>query len=267
MSRVERHKSEYSKADRAAVENIRPSEDPGDIGFEYGKNGADDARRSSGSARGADVEVHRKGRAARNKAEAENDTMGILDQTEEQKALSRKEARAMGDGKPEFHGNRVIGWFIRFIGTVILILAVVACIGLYAPHYAGIEQYAVDNVSMEPSISVGSMVYTAQTEPSTLETGDIIVFTGKSGGSPVAHRIVENRIADGVVITKGDANAQNDPDPVAYSDILGKKVLSVPMLGYLAAPMDTIMGKVAMGLVVFGALLLTVIGSRIRKGR
>ena len=28
MSRVERHKNEYSKADREAVENLKPSDDP-----------------------------------------------------------------------------------------------------------------------------------------------------------------------------------------------------------------------------------------------
>ena len=36
MSRVERHKSEYSKADREAVENIKPSDDPKDLDFTYG---------------------------------------------------------------------------------------------------------------------------------------------------------------------------------------------------------------------------------------
>ena len=267
MSRVERHKNEYSKADRAAVENIRPSEDPADISFAYGKNGNNAAGETSGKTGGADVEVQRKGRAARRKAEAQNAEMGILDQTDEQKARSRKEARAMGDGKPELHINRFFGWLIRFIGTIILIVAIVAGIALFAPRYAGIEQYPVDNESMEPAISEGSMVYTAQIEPATLSEGDIVVFVSKENGdTPVAHRVVENHIAEGVIITKGDANAQNDPAPVAYSDILGKKMLCVPMLGYLAAPMNTLMGKIALGLVTFGALLLMIIGGRIRKG-
>ena len=119
---------------------------------------------------------------------------------------------------------------------------------------------------MAPAISVGSMIYTAQTEPSTLEAGNIIVYKGgESDGSPVTSRVVENRLADGEVITKGDANPQNDPSPVKYTDILGKKVLSVPMLGYIAAPMATIFGKVAMGLVIIGAYILTVIGARLRR--
>ena len=263
MSRVERHKNEYSKADRQAVENIKPSEDPADISFAYGKKDAAPAD----AKKGADVEVHRKGRAARGKADAVRDDMGILDQTEEQKARSRKEARAMGDGKPEFHGKRVLGGFIGFVGTVILIAAIAVCLALFVPHYAGIDRYAVNNSNMAPAISEGSMVYASQTDPSTLSEGDIIVFVSKdTGNAPAPHRVVENRLAEGEVVTKGDANNQNDPDPVAYSDILGKKVISVPMLGYLAAPMDTVMGKAAIGLVILGAYLLTVIGAKIRKG-
>ena len=265
MSRVERHKNEYSKADRKAVEDLKPSEDPADISFKYGKKETE-AESEAFVKRGTDTEVHRKGRAARGRAD-ENADMGVLDQTDEEKARARKEARAMGDGRPEFHGNRVLGGFIKFIGTIILLAAVIACLALFVPHYAGIDRYAVSNGSMEPSISEGSIIYTAQTEPSTLSEGDVIVFRSKdSDGTPVVHRVAENRIADGEVITKGDADKQNNPDPVLYSDILGKKVISVPMLGYLAAPMDTVMGKVAMGLVIIGAYLLTVIGSRIRKG-
>ena len=263
MSRVERHKNEYSKADRQAVENIKPSEDPADISFAYGKKDAEPA----GAKKGADVEVRRKGRAARGKADSANAEMGILDQTEEQKARSRKEARAMGDGRPEFRGKKVLGGVIGFVGTVILIAAIAACLALFVPHYAGIDRYAVDSGNMEPAISKGSMIYASQTDPSTLSEGDIILFVSKdTGNAPAPHRVVENRLAEGEVVTKGDANKQNDPDPVAYSDILGKKVVSVPLLGYLAAPMDTVTGKAAIGIVILGAYLLTVIGSRIRKG-
>ena len=134
------------------------------------------------------------------------------------------------------------------------------------PRFAGIGQYAVKDGGMEPAIPAGSMVYSAQVEPSTLSQGDVIVFyANETGSNPVTHRVVENKIADGNVITKGDANAQNDPEPVPYSNIIGKKVISVPMLGYLAAPMESMLGKVAMGLVIIGAYLLTVIGSKMRK--
>lgn len=215
MSRVERHKDEYAKADREAIQ--------------------------SGS-------------------------LGGWDQTEEEKRRARKEARAMGDGRPEFHGGRAFGKLLSFIGTLLLIVAIVACLGLTVPRYLGIEQYVVISGSMEPAIPVGSMVYSGQTDPSTLAAGDIIVFGDTEGGSvPVTHRIVENHIAEGEVITKGDANAQNDLNPVPYANILGKVQLHIPMLGFIAAPLGSIAGKVAMGCVIVAAYLLTIVGRNLKK--
>lgn len=246
MSRVERHKDEYAKADREALESSRS------------------AAREVVSQPGASG---RTGRAARNAAEAgQAESLGGWDQTEEEKRRARKEARAMGDGRPEFHGGRALGKLLSFIGTLLLIVAIAACLGLTVPRFAGIEQYVVVSGSMEPAVPVGSMVYSGQTDPSTLEAGDIIVFGSTDGGSvPVTHRVVENRIAEGEVITKGDANPENDLNPVPYSDILGKVQLHIPMLGYIAAPLASIAGKVAMGCVIIAAYLLTVVGGNLKK--
>ena len=117
MSRVERHKNEYSKADREAVENLKPSDDPKDLDFKYGNKDAGHAAAD----RKRTEKAEPKGRRAK-KAQAQDEDLGIWDQTEEEKKKSRQEARAMGDGRPEFHGGRVLGRLIGFIGTVILII-------------------------------------------------------------------------------------------------------------------------------------------------
>lgn len=239
MSRVERHKDEYAREDRLAVESGRAS-----VGVTDASGG--------------------RGRAARNSSADREGDLGVWDQTEEEKKKARREARAMNDGKPEFHGGRVFGKLISAIGTILLVVAIIACLGLSVPRFAGIEQYVVISGSMEPAIPVGSMVYSAQTDPSTLEAGDIIVFySNEAGSTPVTHRVVENHVADGEIITKGDANAQNDMSPVVYANVLGKLVLHVPMLGYIAAPLGTMTGKIAMGCVILAAYLLTVVGSKL----
>lgn len=232
MSRVERHKEEYARNERLALEESRQAE----------------------SRRAADA------------VKDQSEEHGIWDQTEEEKKRSRKEARKMRDGKPEFHGGRAFGRLISTIGTIILIVAIVACLGLTVPRFAGIDQYVVVSGSMEPEIPVGSMVYSAQTDPSTLEAGDVIVFnTDEADGTPVTHRVVENHVADGEVITKGDANEQNDLSPVVYANILGKLVLHIPVLGFVAAPLGTLPGKIAMGCVIIAAYILTVIGGRLSR--
>ena len=208
------------------------------------------------------------GRAERKQAaKASADSgLGPLEQTEEEKRRARQEAIAMGDGRPKFNGARFFGKLISFVGTLILIAAIIACLGLTIPRFAGIDQYVVISGSMEPAIPVGSMVYSAQTDPSTLSAGDIIVFYSNEGGdTPVTHRVVENHIADGEVITKGDANAQNDLSPIIYTNIIGKVVLHVPMLGYIASPMASLPGKIAMGCVIVAAYILTVVGGRMGR--
>lgn len=228
MSRVERHKEEYARAEREALEESR-------------------------AARNATVQDA-------------GEEHGIWDQTEEQKRRARREAKAMGDGRPEFHGGRALGKFLSFIGTLLLILAIAACLGLTVPRFAGIEQYVVVSGSMEPAIPVGSMVYSGQTDPSTLAAGDIIVFYSSEGGdTPVTHRVVENHIAEGEVVTKGDANEQNDLSPIIYSNILGKVQLHIPMLGFIAAPLATVPGKIAMGCVIVAAYLLTAVGRKLKR--
>ena len=251
MSRVDRHKNEYSRQDREALEKAGRAAEPVSENIK------------------AEPVINTKpagGRAARNNTEKAGDDLGIWDQTEEEKKRARKEARAMRDGKPEFHGGRAFGRFLNFIGTLILIVTIVACLGLSVPRFAGIDQFVVVSGSMEPEIPVGSMVYAAQTEPSTLEPGDVIVFyNSNEANTPVTHRVVENHVADGEIITKGDANDQNDFTPVVYSNIVGKMVMHIPMLGYIAAPVATMAGKIAIGCVILAAYLLTVVGGKLKS--
>lgn len=81
--------------------------------------------------------------------------------------------------------------------------------------------------SMEPAIPVGSIVITK--EQSSYEMEDIISFQEK--GSIITHRII--RIDRERYITKGDANNVADTEEVQQKQILGKVILTIPLLGYL----------------------------------
>lgn len=78
----------------------------------------------------------------------------------------------------------------------------------------GYEIYNVVSGSMEPEIPVGSVIYVKAVSPETVEEGDIIAFT--SGVSVISHRVVSNQTVEGKFTTKGDANAENDMNPVGY---------------------------------------------------
>ena len=47
----------------------------------------------------------------------------------------------------------------------------------------------------------------------------------------ITHRVVSNSSAMGEFITKGDANEENDMNPVTYNQYMGKMVRSIPKIG------------------------------------
>ena len=169
------------------------------------------------------------------------------------------------------------GKFLNFIGTVIMLAAIVISLALALPSLTGLKSFVVVSGSMEPEIPVGSMVYSKEVNPKTLQPGDVIVFyttnaimNGATDGAandviPVTHRVVENNTETGEIITKGDANENNDLSPVMYNNVVGIVVKHVPKFGYIASPIATTTGKIAMVMIILAGYLLTEVGSRLRK--
>lgn len=153
---------------------------------------------------------------------------------------------------------------LNFIGTAIIIILIVLCLSLIVPKVFGISSYTVLTGSMEPAVPVGSAVYAKAVEPSTLETGDIVVFYDGRSELPVTHRVVENQTEDAQLITKGDANDSADIAPIPYQNIIGKVVLHIPVLGRLLALLGTLMGKAAALAFILGGFLLCEVSRRMR---
>ena len=167
-----------------------------------------------------------------------------------------------------------LGKFLNFLGSLILWAAILLCLVLAAPRLAGIKTYVVISGSMEPAIPVGSMVYSKEVDPKTLETGDVIVFysgnpvqgdAGTGDMIPVTHRVVLNDTTAGEITTKGDANEQNDISKVTYLNVEGNVIFHITKLGFLAAPLSSVTGKIAVALIILAGYLLTEVGSSIRK--
>ena len=181
--------------------------------------------------------------------------------------------RAGAQSSKKKHKGRVtpFGKFLNFFGTLIMLAAILLCLVLIVPRYAGIQSYVVVSGSMEPAIPVGSMVYAKETTPATLKTGDVIVFYNTRNHSddgtivPVTHRVVENDKEECQLITKGDANNDNDLSPVIYDNVVGIVLTHVPYLGYIAAPFTSMMGKIAVAMIILAGYLLTEVGSRLRR--
>lgn len=152
------------------------------------------------------------------------------------------------------------------IGTLLLLVAILICIPLTVPRLAGYQIYHVISGSMEPAIPVGSVVYVKDVAPADIQKKDVIAFHSVLGEEAIiTHRVVSNNSVAGEIVTKGDANAKEDMEPVPYENVLGKVALTVPVLGKILATVATIQGKAAVGSVILLSLLLHVIAGKLRK--
>lgn len=92
--------------------------------------------------------------------------------------------------------------------------------------------------SMEPAIPVHSFIVTQETDPADLQVGDIITFRATESsmeGALNTHRITSVYEENGQLMfhTKGDANAVEDAQPVAATNVVGRVVFVSAALGTL----------------------------------
>lgn len=137
--------------------------------------------------------------------------------------------------------------------TVILIATItLAAVMWIAPQF-GWQFGKVASGSMEPSISVGSVVIAKSIDTATLEVGDVIVFS-KTEKHQIVHRI--SGIGPQGFRTKGDANEDTDPFIVPPEAVSGKVMYDIPYLGYLADSLKSTWGFVLL-LVIPGLAVIS----------
>ena len=154
------------------------------------------------------------------------------------------------------------------LGTLLLIIIVVACLPLTVPKVFGYEMYTVISGSMEPSIPTGSLVYIKDMEPQDVADGDVIAFYGgHDSNAIITHRVVKNRVVMGEFVTKGDANEKEDMNPIPYMNFLGRVELSIPVVGELAQMLTSMEGKIAAGTLIGVAVILQLLASLLDRRR
>ena len=154
------------------------------------------------------------------------------------------------------------------LGTILLIVVILACIPLTVPRLMGYQIYTVVTGSMEPEIPIGSMVYVKSIAPKELKEKDVVAFYGgRDTNAIITHRVVNNNLISGQITTKGDANKTEDMNPVSYSDVIGIVEYTIPKAGALAQAFTSTQGKIAAASVVGAAVLLHIVASLFERKR
>ncbi len=115
----------------------------------------------------------------------------------------------------------------------------------------GIRSFIVLTGSMEPTVHVGTMVFTHPFE--LYKLNDVISF--KRENRTITHRVIDVRNKEDILYykTRGDANNVSDSELISKQDIIGKVFFSIPYIGRAVFFIKTIPGYLL--LIVFPAVI------------
>ena len=145
---------------------------------------------------------------------------------------------------------KLVYWLV--FAAVVLVASAVVLSAFNTP--LKLRLFSVQSGSMEPAISVGSVVVV---RPGEYQKDDAItVRAERNAKETVTHRIVKIEEVDGAkrYELKGDANEEPDRELVPENRVIGKVILALPYLGYPVAFAQTQIGFIA--LVVIPATII-----------
>lgn len=162
----------------------------------------------------------------------------------------------------------------KIAGTIVLCFAVLfslfISIQIVVRGYADIAGYSVFRVvtgSMEPTLSVNTLVVSHKTNIEKIKVKDIVVFrspTGAGSDRIVTHRVVSVVWENGTATleTRGDANPVADSRMVRQKDLIGKVIWYSDKEGGIVSVMGFLGSKtgflvcIALPILFLGGLIL-----------
>lgn len=171
-------------------------------------------------------------------------------------------SNSQGNTKGRKHG--VLPFLCYFAGFLFLVCVIILAAPLTVPRIMGYEVYEVVSGSMEPEIPVDSVCYVKPVAPEQLAEGEVIAFL-KSESDVVVHRVVYNKTSLGELVTKGDNNNVEDPDPVPYAAVIGRVEMHLPLVGRFMALYASTVGKVYLLLAAACGVMFIMLGGRLAE--
>ena len=154
-----------------------------------------------------------------------------VETTKEQSKAEEVKENKKSDTKKKVKKGISIGLY-GFFGAILVFLLVITgslCVQKFiqkkpVPMFAGRATLLVVTGSMNGTINEGDLIVIKKSKD--FKTGDIITFMPDGGKVPVTHRIVDID-AEGLFITKGDANPSRDTEHISKDQIIGKYVTRI----------------------------------------
>jgi signal peptidase len=153
--------------------------------------------------------------------------------------------------------NKIVGAILMIAVSPFLFYGT----GQFIPYYDG---FIVTSGSMEPEIQTGSLLFTTPSSVENIRVGDTITFGEKD--SLTTHKVIEKNISGNQTTFKTQGIANNSPDPgtVTENQIIGKKLFSIPYLGYITTWAGTTTGLTIL-IIIPGTLLMLLEAKKIHE--
>ncbi|QDG89348.1 signal peptidase I [Pseudarthrobacter sp. NIBRBAC000502770] len=164
----------------------------------------------------------------------------------------------------------------RFLSMAAMLVALFAALVLIVvPVATGSQTYTILTKSMVQKYPPGTFMVMKPAPFDELKYGDVVTFQLYSGRPDVeTHRVVgfgSTQQGEKTLITKGDNNGANDPEPVRAIQVKGKLFYAVPYVGFVANFLGnsgrgtwTVIAAVA--LIGYGAITVYTSLRKTRKG-
>ena len=135
----------------------------------------------------------------------------------------------------------VLGSILVAILFITLIVTFISRISGKTPEMFGISLMRISSNSMEPELMVGDIILIKNTDIEKIEAGDIISYLGDKSsyaGKVITHKVIEPPTFsedDGVyyLTTAGIREGAHADPEIKHTQVLGKLVCVVPLLGWV----------------------------------
>jgi signal peptidase len=135
--------------------------------------------------------------------------------------------------------KRSISYILLGIAVLVLVYALLARISGENPSFFGLRFFRVSSSSMYPELEVGDVILVKETDAADLRLGDTISYLGRVGtfaNKVITHKIVEEPYQKNGVYhftTRGIYQSYEDDPPIVDSQILGRYVCTIPLIGWI----------------------------------
>ena len=143
------------------------------------------------------------------------------------------------------------------VTTALVVLVVAFAVFLMGSRLMGMQVFNVISGSMEPTYSLGDLIYVKTVDPDSVKVGDPITFVLNEDLVVATHRVVAVDRENRQFTTKGDANTTEDAAPVHFNNLIGVPVFAVPLLGYVSSYIQSPPGMYVA--IAFGAVLMAAV--------